>query len=207
MIAFTLGVLGIALYYIPHQGAQAVLTTVTKWDRIIAGFSLFLGIYSLMHLHAQKIRRRESGWGFSGIIYIGFLITLSVGLYNKGGWFWSPRAVGGGLDWIYNNIQYPCSATMFSMLAFFIASAAYRTFRARTFEAALLLVSAIVVMLGRVPIGEVLSSWFPVASAWLMEVPNLAAKRGILLGVCLGGIATSLRIIFGIERAYLGGEE
>ena len=60
-------------------------------------------------------------------------------------------------------------------------------------------------MLGRVPIGAYISDYVPAAADWLLNVPNLAAKRGILLGVSLGAIATSLRIIFGIERSYLGG--
>ena len=108
---------------------------------------------------------------------------------------------------MFTYIHVACSSTMFSMLAFYIASAAYRTFRARSSDAAILLVAAIILMVGRVPVGRAISDFFPEAAAWLMEVPNLAAKRGIMLGVSLGAIATSLRIIFGIERSYLGGGE
>jgi hypothetical protein len=105
-------------------------------------------------------------------------------------------------DWIYAAAQ----GTMFSILAFFIASAAYRTFRARTWEAVFLLVAALLVTFGRTTLAGFINDFFPDAADWIMAVPNLAAKRGILLGVALGSIATALRIIFGIERAYLGGD-
>ena len=98
-------------------------------------------------------------------------------------------------------------STMFSLLAFFVASAAYRAFRARSPEASVLLLAAIIVMAGRVPLGEYLLAGLGQLSDWIMQVPNTAAQRAILIGVSLGGIATSIKIIFGIERAYLGGED
>ena len=59
-------------------------------------------------------------------------------------------------EWLYTNIQVPMDATMFSLLAFFIASAAFRAFRARTFEASLLLITALIVMMGNVPVGDLI---------------------------------------------------
>ena len=60
-------------------------------------------------------------------------------------------------------------------------------------------------MAGRVPLGESLLPGVGALADWVMTVPNTAAQRGILIGVSLGAIATSIKIIFGIERAYLGG--
>jgi hypothetical protein len=109
------------------------------------------------------------------------------------------------ITWMFNFILVPMQATMFSLLAFYIASAAYRAFRARTPEATVLLVTAIVMMLGRVPIGEMIWSKFPEFTEWILTTPNMVMMRGIIIGVGLGMIATALRIIFGIERTYMGG--
>jgi hypothetical protein len=102
-------------------------------------------------------------------------------------------------------------ATMFSLLAFFIASAAFRAFKARNVTAVLLLATAFIVMLGRVPIGALITRSLPENMQlgsiveWILNIPNMAAQRGILMGVGLGMIATAIKIILGIERGYLGG--
>jgi hypothetical protein len=105
--------------------------------------------------------------------------------------------------YLYTYSIVPLQATMFALLAFFIASASYRAFRARNLVATLLLVSAVIVMLGRVPIGAAISSFFPAAQEWIMDWPQLAAKRGIQIGAALGAVSMALRIILGIERSYL----
>ena len=67
----------------------------------------------------------------------------------------------------------------------------------------LLLLAAIIVMLRVVYLGD-LSTWVNIAAEWIIKVPNLAAKRAILIGVGLGMVATALKVILGIERTYLG---
>ncbi len=205
IIAFVMGILMTFQYYVPHESSQDLLKVVTRWGMIISGFAMFIGAYSLFHMHWNRIRQKVAGWGYSIFVFFGAGITIIFGLINGGEFFWNDKQTGTMFDWIFNNVQVPAGATIFSILAFFMASAAYRTFRARNKEATILLVAAIIVMLGRVPIGTMISQYIPVAADWIMSVPNLAAKRAILIGVSIGVIATSLKIIFGIERAYLGG--
>ena len=122
------------------------------------------------------------------------------------------REQGTAFDWLYVYVYSSLSATMFASLAFFVASASYRAFRARNLEATLLLLAAFFVMLGRVPVGDTLTAWMPEGwrlssiASWVMNFPNAAGQRAIMIGIALGIVSTSLRIILGIERSHLGGE-
>lgn len=203
LITFVTGLLFAAQYYVPHPASEQMLTEVSKWLQIIGGFALILGVTSLFHIHAVKIRRKEPGWAYSFVLYAAMLGTIAIGLWVQG-----KETVNGGMTafgWIYANMMVPLQGTMFAILAFFIASAAYRSFRARSREAAVLLVAAIIVMMGRVPLGEHLIPISGDITQWILNVLNASVRRAILIGVSLGAVALSLKIIFGVERAYLGG--
>ena len=203
LITMITGLVFAAQYYVPHPASEQLLTSVTKWLQVIGGFALVLGVTSLFHQHAAKIRRKESGWGYSVVLYSGMLGTVAVGLLANGKE--SVDGVSTAFGWVYNFMMVPLQGTMFAILAFFIASAAYRSFRARSREAAVLLIAAVIVMMGRVPLGEYLIPISGDISQWILNVLNASVRRAILIGVSLGTIALSLKIIFGVERSYLGG--
>ncbi len=203
LITMITGLLFAAQYYVPHPASEQLLTSVTKWLQIIGGFALVLGVTSLFHLHAAKIRRKEAGWGYSLVLYVGMLGTITVGLLSGGKE--SVEGVMTAFGWVYSFMLVPLQGTMFAILAFFIASAAYRSFRARSREAAVLLVAAVIVMMGRVPLGEYILPISGDISGWILNVLNAAVRRAILIGVSLGAVALSFKIIFGVERSYLGG--
>ena len=203
--ALLFGVLGAGINYVPHPGAGELKETLSQWSRIIGGFAVLLSVYSLLRLHCTRIRRQQAGWAYSLFFFAGFLAMLVPCVRNGGEWFWHDQTQDAAFLWMYQHMFGAMGATMFSVLGFFIASAAYRTFRAKTASAAILLIAAIIVMLGRAPIGGLITHYIPDMQEWIMMVPNIAAKRAVMFGVCLGVVATSLKIIFGIERTYLGG--
>ena len=145
---------------------------------------------------------------------LSFFVTAIIGLFgdsDPGSMDGLFRTTIGTFEFdimtIYFKVLVPLGATMFAMLAFYMASAAYRSFRAKSTLAALLLVSAFIVMLGQVPIGAAISRHLPSISDFIMRVPNTASKRGIEIGVVLGMLATMLKIMTGIEQSWMGGGE
>ena len=197
LVTFLTGAAVAALYFIPHHTAQTANSKLLEWTLIVYAFALILGSISLWNSHARKVKNRAEGWGYS-IVTLSSLIVITV----LGVW----KGVGEGtpVGAIYDTVNSPLASTMFSLLAFVIASAAFRAFRARSVEATLLLITAIVMMIGRVSIGPIISPHLPGITEWLLDVPNLAAKRAIALGVGLGAVSTALKIILGIEQSYLG---
>ena len=109
---------------------------------------------------------------------------------------------GSLFQWMFKYIFSPLSATMFALLAFFVASASFRAFRARNFEASLLLVAGIIIMLGRVPVGSLISSWtimyflaFSIGIGINSYVKNRNMVFGWILGSC--GLITGFGMSMG----------
>ncbi len=167
---------------------------LVSWAAIIAAFALFLGFFNVVTVHVHKIQAQKPEAIYSAVLLVALLITVIVGVLS------GPDSTGS--RFIFSYILQPLEATFFALLALFLASAAFRAFRIRNLETFFLVLFAVIVLLGQVPLGVYLWSEFPVIKEWILNVPTLAGVRGILLGVALGTIATGLRVLFGADRPY-----
>jgi hypothetical protein len=224
IVAFFAGVTPIVSLYVPKRflsGDTGMSPRLDQWLIIVAGFALLLGITNVIQNSTKKITRRAPGWPYAAVLLGGLYLMSAFAIY---GW-----ATGEGIglrpdgsstpfNWVSDSIFQPLQSTIFALLAFFIASAAFRAFRARNTEATILLVAAGIVMSGRVPLLELLAVPFPPlhaaaagasqflgrATEWIMDIPNGAAQSGIIIGAALGAGSMAIRVILGIERGYLG---
>ncbi len=194
-----MGIVMMVQFFVPHPISVGFYDLTTKWIRIVSAFALVLGVGSLALYHLDRLQRRRAGWVYSIVTLVALVVTAVIGLV------WGVKPGSPLQEVIFKNMLVPLNASMFAILAFYMASAAYRAFRARTKEAALLLIAAFIVMLGMVPVGAAIWGKLPEVAEWILSVPNMAAKRAIVFGVALGAIATSLKVILGIERGWLGG--
>jgi hypothetical protein len=216
-ITFIVGIVFALVYFIPHRPFSDFQRLFGDWFGIISAFAIWLGALNLLKISLLKVGRRQPGHRYAAIVVASFLVVAVCGFYEGFRGLtaqppYSYRDAGTMFNWLYQYVYSALSATMYALLAFFVASASYRAFRARNLEATLLLVAAFVVMLGRVPVGDLLTSWLQEGyqmsawANWLMAVPNTAGQRAIMIGIALGMVSISLRIILGLERTYLGGD-
>ncbi|HEY2251481.1 MAG TPA: hypothetical protein VGH74_10495 [Planctomycetaceae bacterium] len=221
LIAAVTGSVMIAAFFVPF--AESWRDEAGIWFEVLAAMAFVLGGANLFAQHIQKISARRAGWGYSAITLVTFVGTLVVGVLKIGAFSekeaypWSAHyiAEGGALWWLFEYVYNPLQATVFALLAFYVASAAFRAFRAKTIEATVLLTTAFIVLLGRTYAGTWLTSavpddypalTFPGLTAIIMGVFNTAGQRAIMIGIALGVAATSLKILLGVDRSYLGSD-
>ena len=208
-VTAAIGLFMILSFFVPHQVVSVPADFLQQSAIIIVAFGIVLGGANLLHVNFEAVVRRQPGWPYKLVLIAGLVVTVALGLIEGRDF----QAAGTRSTWIYDQVYSSMSSAMFALLAFFIASAAFRAFRIRTAEAALLAVAAFIVMMGRVPLGGVLTAGLPrelrveTLAQWILDVPQNAANRAILIGAALGVMATGLRVILGIERSYLSGED
>ena len=202
-------------YFIPHWPFGDAETIFGDWISIVQSFAIWLGALNLLKVCLEKIYRKKEDALYAGVIIVSLVVTLIIGFYDgfAAGTEASYRDAGTNFDWVYRFIYTPLTSTMFAMLAFFVASASYRAFRARNFEATLLLIAGFFVMGGRVPLFDLVlksftdnqTPYFSQFAGWIMTYPLTAGMTAIMIGIALGIMSSSLRIILGIERSHVGG--
>src|SRR5438067_2366765 len=207
------------------------VSLLVQFADVVLSFTILLGIYNLCRIHFHKLSRVREGWFFSLVFFISFLAMLVAAFwrdwptwfaphYHPPAWIKAPNKQSlDAYTLLFNGGYRALESTMFSILAFDIVSAAYRAFRIRSAEAAILMITAVVLMLGQVPVGALLTGWIPPhgtwaalrienISQWVLTAINAPAQRAIGFGLGLGQLAMALRIWLSLERGtYFGREE
>jgi hypothetical protein len=190
-IAIGVGIVILLDFFFTLPLLDAIGATFRDWTIILTAFALLVGLLNLLLVHLMRIaRRNEPGVVYSLVILVTASIVFAVGVLFG--------LTEGPLVWIFDNLYLPLQGAFFALTAFFLATAAYRALRARSWETLLMLIAALIVFIGQTPLISALSD----AKEWVLGIPSLAGVRGIILGVALGTIATGLRLLVGMDRPY-----
>jgi len=197
---------------------------VTQFTNIIAAFLIGLGLFSLLRIHLRKLAKMQKDWGYSAVLLVSMVTILIFGYWD---WITRQGPQGAamaaskdawkfpqfGYDLLFDGLLQQMEAAMFSVVAFYILSAAYRAFRARSAEATILLVTALIVLVSL--LGVVTYQWddqfitahkysdnFKILeiASWINTNLQTPAIRGIDFGVGVGLLAMGLRIWLSLEK-------
>lgn len=192
--------------FVSHPLVDAAASTLVDWAVLLAALALLAGLLNLALWHSRQVARPTgsrvalSRRLASLALVVILLITLAAGLLH-------PQGPASPLSsWLFQFLQAPLQATLFSLLAFYLLSASYRALRPGGplgRWGMLVMLAATITMLAQLP-GEQ-SDWLLTARAWLVSGPTLAAVRGVLLGIALGAAVTGLRVVLGLSRPYAPG--
>lgn len=193
VVGFTL----VADYFFSIPQVAYVSSLLSTTAVIVVAFALGIGMVTILRVHTPIVQKKTPGrWLYSLWLLIMAGVTAAFGIF---GGITSP-----GLDWIFTYVFTPLGATILSLLGFYMVSASYRAFRARSFESGVLLVAAAFVMLMNAPIGEAIWRGFPVIGTWIRDIPALAGQRGIAIATAVGISVFSLRVLLGLQKRVRG---
>jgi len=194
-IAIAAGILILGGYFFPPLvGLQTLLL---NWAIILTGVAALVGIFNLISVHTDKVRRGEKGSVYSALLVISLVVTFALGIILRPG--------HGVMKAVMNGIIIPTEAALMGILTISLLYAAIGLLRRRVDVMSILfLLTAAFLLLGSVtlPLGDI--PLLGTMSRWVTQVLVLGGVRGILIGVALGALTTGLRVLFGADRPYGG---
>jgi hypothetical protein len=208
VIIFTLGFFYASVYYVAAPGIvdlQAASDQLLAYLTAILTAAFAIGIINLTRVHLANIRRKQAAWRYS-VLLIACLYGMAVLSMIASPFALDPTGavIPASLisfatpiwEFLYYKILVNINSSIFSLLGFFIVSAAYRAFKARSLESTILLAAGILVVLGQAPVADLIWPGFSVIRDWILAFPNTAGQRGILIGAALAILAFSVQRLF-----------
>jgi hypothetical protein len=197
-VTFLAGIIVILAFFFDVGFLATAEARVQDWGVIVAAFALAMASINLVQVNIRRISSTDDATEkICAVVLLAALVVMSIIGLTQG-------PTSDTYNVLFDGIMAPGQSTVWALGVFYISSAAYRAFRVKNVDAGLLLFSSAFVMLGAVPIGEVIWSGIPAVSQWIVDVPNMAGMRGMLIGAGIGAFSGGLRLLLGIDRTEVG---
>ncbi len=171
---------------------RPVTSQLYLWAMLLAAVALLMGAVNVAWVHLRRVQAGETGWINSLALLVALFVVLMAGFADPAG------TANPLVEWLFDAIIAPGQATLFSLLIFFMAAAAYRYLRVDRPGGGWLLAGALLMMITQLPAANaLLPAGVADFTAWLLETPGMAAMRGVLLGGSLALVVVGLRMIVG----------
>lgn len=197
IIAIATGLLILLGYFLPL--AAPIQIMLLDWAIIIAASAALVGVFNLVTVHADKVRRRAKDSVYSAMLVMGMIATFVFGLVLK------PQ--NSLMQAVFlNGIIIPVEASLLAVLTVTLLYAAIRLLRRRAdMMSIVFIITASVIFLASatLPFGD-MPILGTLVRPWVSHILALGGARGILIGVALGIMFTGLRVLFGVDRPYGG---
>lgn len=163
-----------------------------NWALLLGGFTLILGVGSVLSTHLARIVQGSREWSLSLLLVVVFALALVAGLSTPGG------VTNLFMEWAFDAIIAPGQATLFALTGFFVVAAAYRYLRLNRTGGLWMVAGALITLLAQTPLSQkALPGIVTQFADWLLLGPVMAAMRGVLLGSAVATIFVGLRFFAG----------
>ena len=183
---------------------SSIYLKVTKVFIVIGAMAIGLGVVGLGKLHGGQIIKGHKDRAYSLAFFLSLIISLVIIFVGqRAGQTTSGYKL---FRLIRTGLIFSFGASSMGLLTFYLASASYRSFKLKNAEAGLMMAAAVLVMLGQVPLGQLLTSWLSepyqiqnvsTSMAYTIVTPVM---RAIKIGAAIGGLVLATRLWLSMER-------
>jgi hypothetical protein len=184
-------------YYIEFASIRALTLMIQDWAVILVAIASGIGIINVFQRTYHSTIKRRPYWYLDVWMVLLMVVMGIFGLQGVKGQH--PAYV-----YMMSTLFAPVRATIYGMIVFDITSAFYRSFRVRTYEAAVMFIMAFVIMMRNAPISGALAPWAVTLGNWFNDVPSMATSRSILIVAGLGMIAFTIKALLWHEKPTVG---
>lgn len=191
------GIIVLLGIFLPSTVFNGVKQELLNWTIILSSLSMIIAIIGLLTVHWKKIFTKEKADYASIFFLIGFLLVLITGIFGQ---FENKLFLN-----LSKTVIISVESSLLAVLSLTLAYASYRFFQKKQdFLSIIFGVSTILFLLifsGILSAGENSPLLENIVSG-INSLP-IAGSAGILIGIAIGAIVTSLRALFGFIHPFI----